>query len=88
MTVSSPRPRASSPIAAWVAIRSLRRSKWSAANPVHGKSSTCGPNWSAITTPTEVALLWVRPVSTSQSCAVRCIQVPTFDTSAPPAQTR
>ena len=35
-----------------------------------------------------VALWAVRPVSTSQSCAVRCIHVPTFDTSEPIAHTR
>ena len=41
-----------------------------------------------MTTPTAVALLWVSSVSTSQSWAVRCIQVPTLETSAPAAQTR
>ena len=47
-----------------------------------------GPNCSAITMPTAVAFLWVSSVRTSQSWAVRCIQVPTLETSAPPAQTR
>ena len=38
--------------------------------------------------PMAVALLWVSWVSTSQPCAMRCIQVPILDTSAPAAQTR
>ena len=41
-----------------------------------------------MTTPTAVALRWVNWVSTSQSCAVRCIHVPTLETTAPPAHTR
>ena len=86
--VRIPKPSARSPIVACVAISTLRRSKVSAANPDNGSISACGPNCSAITMPSAVALLWVSSASTSQSCAVRCIQVPTLDTSAPAAQTR
>ena len=75
-------------MAAWVAISSLRRFSRSAAKPVKGNSTSCGPNCSAITMPTAVALWFVRWVSTSQSWAVRCIQVPTLDTSAPAAHNR
>ncbi len=56
--------------------------------PVQGSSRMCGPYCSAITMPTAVALWSVSSVSTSQSCAMRCIQVPTFDTRAPAAQMR
>jgi hypothetical protein len=41
-----------------------------------------------MTVPTAVAFLCVSWVSTSQSWAVRCIQVPMLETIAPPAQTR
>ena len=88
VTVSRPSASASTPIAACVAKRSFRRSSRSAARPVTGRSSTCGPNWSAITVPTDVALWFVSSVRTSQSCAVRCIHVPTFDTTAPIAHAR
>ena len=47
-----------------------------------------GPNCSAMTMPTAVALLWVSWVRTIQSWAVRCIQVPTLDTIAPTAHVR
>ena len=87
-TVRMPSPRASAPMAAWVAKTSFRRSRWSAAKPVNGSNRTCGPNCSDMTTPTAVALWWVSWVRTIQSWAVRCIQVPTFDTSAPPAHIR
>ena len=86
--VSTPRPSASRPAAAWVKSSSLRRSRWSAAKPVSGNSSSGGPNCSAITVPTAVALCRVSTVSTSQSWPMRCIQVPTLDTSAPAAQSR
>lgn len=75
-------------MAACVAMSSLRRFNRSAARPVKGSNANCGPNCSAITMPTAVALWSVRCVSTSQSCAVRCIQVPTLDTSAPAAHSR
>ena len=75
-------------MSAWVVIRIRRWSKRSATRPVIGSSTTCGPNWSAITRPTATASLSVSTVSTSQSWAVRCIHVPTFETSAPAAQTR
>ena len=86
--VTSPRPSASRPAAPWVSISSLRRSMWSAAKPDNGNSSKGGPNCNAITVPTAVALCWVSTVSTSQSCPMRCIQVPTLDTSAPAAHSR
>ena len=70
-------------MAIWVRISSLRRSMRSATSPVSGSSSSCGPNCSAIVTPTAVASSSVSWVRTSQSWAMRCIQVPTFDTSAP-----
>jgi len=41
-----------------------------------------------MTRPSALALLSVSWVSTSQSWATRCIQVPTFETIAPPAQSR
>ncbi len=50
--------------------------------------STWGANWSAMTTPTAVAFLWVSSVRTIQSCAVRCIHVPTLETIAPIAHAR
>ena len=53
-----------------------------------GRSSRCGPNCSAITTPIAVALLCVSCVSTSQPWAMRCIHVPILETSAPHAHTR
>jgi len=59
VTVSSPSVSAQRPIAACVAIKSLRRSKKSAAKPLKGSISICGPNCSAITRPTALALLWV-----------------------------
>jgi len=76
------------PIAVCVARRSFRRSSRSAASPVSGRRSTSGAYWSAITVPTAVALRSVSCARTIQSCAVRCIQVPTFDTIAPNAQRR
>ena len=51
--------------------------------PVQGSSRMWGPYCSAITMPTAVALWSVSSVSTSQSCAMRCIQVPTLETMAP-----
>ena len=41
-----------------------------------------------MTTPTAEAWWGVSWVSTSQSWAVRCIQVPTLETRAPAAQSR
>ncbi len=88
LIVRSPKTRAQRPSAVCVAKRSLRRSRWSAAKPVTGSRSSCGPNCRAMTTPTAVALLRVSCVRTSQSCAVRCIHVPTLDTSPPAAYVR
>src|SRR5690606_7394730 len=86
-SVTTPSPSASSPAAPCVNNSSLRRSRWSVAQQVSGSSNGGGPSCSAITMPNAVALLSVSTTSTSQSCPVRCIQVPTFDTSAPIAQT-
>jgi len=71
-----------------VANSSRRWLNRSAAKPVHGSSSSCGANCSAMTTPSADAFWWVSWVSTSQSWAVRCIQVPTLETSAPAAHSR
>ena len=87
-SVNTPSVNASTNIADCVAMRMRRRSKRSAAEPVKGSSTMCGPNCSAITTPRLVALWWVSCVSTSQSCAVRCTQVPMLDTSEPANQVR
>ena len=85
---SKPRPSASKPMAACVNSNNFLRSSKSAAMPVRGSNSSCGPNCKAMTMPTALALCCVNSLSTSQSCAVRCIQVPIFDTRAPPAQIR
>ncbi len=69
-------------------MSTFRWSKRSATSPLSGSSSNCGPNCRAITKPTAAASWLVSWVSTTQSCAVRCIQVPTFETRAPAAQTR
>ncbi len=60
----------------------------SATVPVSGSSRTAGPNCSAIVIPTAVASSSVSWVSTSQSWAMRCIQVPTLETIAPANQMR
>ncbi len=83
-----PRPSASKPMAACVHSNNFLRSSKSAAMPVRGSNNNCGPNCKAMTMPTALALCYVNSLSTSQSCAVRCIQVPIFDTKAPPAQIR
>ncbi len=72
----------------WVTSISLRWLKWSAAKPVQGRKSSCGPNCRPVTMPTCAALCCVSWVSTSQSCAMRCIQVPMFDTSEPAVHRR
>jgi hypothetical protein len=38
--------------------------------------------------PTDEALCFVSSARTIQSCAVRCIHVPMFETNAPAAQSR
>ena len=69
-------------------MRSLRRSKRSATQPVTPTSSSGGPNCSAIVTPIAAGSLSVSSVSTTQLIAVACIHAPMFDTSAPMNQTR
>ncbi len=86
--VSRPSVSASTNMTDCVTTRMRRRSKRSAAEPVNGSSTMCGPNCSAITTPRLVALCCVSCVRTSQSCAVRCTQVPMLETSEPAAQVR
>ncbi len=81
VTAAIPSPRMAMEI--WVSISSVRRSIRSATSPVTGSRSSCGPNWRAIVTPTAVASSSVSSVRTSQSWAMRCIQVPTFETTAP-----
>ena len=73
----------SSARAVCVTSSSFCRSKRSAIQPETPASTSGGPNWQAIVNPTAVASWFVSSVSTTQSCAVDCIQVPTFDTSAP-----
>ena len=60
----------------------------SARTPASGASSTIGANCRPVVMPTATAEWSVRIVSTSQSWATRCIQVPMLDTIAPIAQTR
>ncbi len=67
----------------WVVISTLRRSNRSAITPATGARSSTGANCRPVTIPTatpELSVSWVR---TSQSWAMRCIQVPVFDTRAP-----
>ena len=73
---------------ACVSIRSLRWLKRSAANPLQGSNSNCGANCRPVTMPTAVASWCVSCVSTIQSCATRCIQVPMLDTMPPAVHTR
>ena len=71
-------------------VASSRRllSKRSAISPEKGTSSSWGPSCKAIVKPTAAASLSVSSVSTIQSWAVRCIQVPTLLTSAPANHSR
>lgn len=71
-----------------VTMRSLRRSNRSATHPVTPTSSSGGANWRAIVMPIAAASLSVSSVSTTQFCAVACIQAPMLDTSAPMNHTR
>ncbi len=71
-----------------VTNRIRRRSNRSATRPVRPTSTRGGPNCSAIVAPIAVASLWVSSVSTTQSCAVDCIQPPMFEMIAPKNQIR
>ena len=66
-------------IPTWVARRMRRLGYRSAMRPPARPNNSVGTNWRAVVMPTSVAL----PVrlSTNQSCAIRCIQVPVLDTT-------
>jgi hypothetical protein len=66
----------------WVVSRMRRFGSRSASAPACSPSSSIGPNWSAIVTPTAVEL-WVR-LKISQSWAMLCIQEPVFVRLWPP----
>ncbi len=64
-------------MADWVAMSSLRLSTRSAISPPHGPMNSTGPNCSA----TVMLSMRALPVrwSTSQPCAIDCIQVPLIE---------
>ena len=66
---------ASTRLTDWVITMSFHRSNRSTSTPPHTPKSSIGRNWRAVAVPIATAL----PVSsrTSQSCATRCIHVPT-----------
>ena len=74
------------PNATWVTARMRRFGNRSASTPAIGENSRIGRNWSPVVMPSAPAL--PVSVSTSQSWAMRCIQVPMFDTSEPVAKSR
>ncbi len=86
VSASTPRIRASSPIAVWVIIRMRRLGYRSATAPPQGLASM-GRNCSPVATPSAVPLPWVS-WSTSQSWATRCIQVPLLEMTWPVANSR
>ena len=86
-TSSTPRIRAHNAMVVWVAMRSLRLSNRSASAPAGSDTMAVGPNCKAMTMPTATPLP-PDSSSTSQSWAMRCIQVPTSETTCPPAQRR
>jgi hypothetical protein len=69
-------------------IRRCRRFIRSARTPAHTESSSTGANCSAVTVPTATPDSSDSTVSTSQSWATRCIQVPMLATRAPPNHRR
>jgi hypothetical protein len=85
-TVSTPRITESTPMELWVIISMVRLGKRSASTPPQTEKSRMGRNCRAVTTPSAVPL-WVS-VSTSQSWAMRCIQVPVLETTCPAAKSR
>ena len=87
VSASTPRIRASAPIAAWVTIRIRRLEYRSAIIPPHRLNSSIGRNCSPVVMPSAVPLPWVSS-STSQSCATRCIQVPVLEITWPVANSR
>ena len=88
LSTRTPSPAASTPWPTCVAISSLRRSTRSASSPAYGDSRSTGANCRAVVMPTATPDSSVSSVRTSQSWATRCIQVPTFATSAPANHSR
>ena len=86
--MSVPIAAASRSETACVANRMWRRSNLSVTQPVTPTRASGGPNWRAMVMPTAPASPGVSSVSTTQFCAVDCIQAPMLDTSAPMNQTR
>ena len=81
-TAIRPRANEETAIIAWVTRSSRRLGKRSAMTPAYGESSTTGRNWSPVVMPRAAPPLPGR-LSTSQSWATRCIQVPVLDTTLP-----
>ena len=71
-----------------VMISTMRLLKRSEITPASGASTRIGPNCRPVVMPTAIAELSVSTVSTSQSWATRCIQVPVFEMMAPAAHIR
>ncbi len=78
-TSSSPRINPNDAIATSETIRMRRLSYRSASSPPYIDRNSVGPNCRSITTPTAKPSPPER-VRTNQSCAIRCIHVPTRDT--------
>ena len=66
----------------WVSWSTRRLGKRSATTPAYGESSRIGRNCNPVVMPRAAPPL-PGMVSTNQSCATRCIQVPMFDTMLP-----
>ena len=81
LIVSRPRTSACSPISDCNSTISRRLSSRSASTPPYGASTSTGRVCNATTSP-NAALEWVS-VSTSQACAVTCIQVPISEIAWP-----
>ena len=88
VAASSPRHRAKNPMAVWVTTRSLRLFIRSASTPAKGPRKRMGRNCRPVVIPAAAPSWSVSTVSTSQSWATRCIQVPMFETRAPAVQSR
>ncbi len=86
VTASRPSTSELSAMPAWVTCSRRRLGKRSATNPAYGLSRSMGRNCRPVVTPSRVP----DPVSTStsQSWAIRIIQVPVLDTSEPVAYSR
>ena len=66
----------------WVSWSIARLGKRSAITPAYGESSRIGRNCSPVVMPSSVPPVPGR-LSTSQSWATRCIQVPVLETTLP-----